>query len=227
VLRFEKTKQGKIQVITQKNGQEIIYLTDKMIVAAGPWLNNLVKIDELKVYRQTVYWFKVQEELRHQFTNDKFPTFIWNFDNQNMVYGFPLMGDENAIKMGFESYATATTPETVDRQVSQNEIDHIYENIIKPNFTGITSECVKAVVCLYTVAPQWRFVIDFLPDYNEKVIVASPCSGHGAKHAAAIGEAIAQHSLLGHSKIPVLKLFGGWFVKSTQPESQCTSISLK
>ncbi|MES2217409.1 MAG: N-methyl-L-tryptophan oxidase [Pseudomonadota bacterium] len=208
VERFEKLADGKIKVTTSKKSVETSYLTEKLIIAAGPWLQNLVDVHELTVCRQVVYWFKVDPASRSQFTNASFPTFIWNLDNKNMVYGFPLMEDAEAIKIGTESYATTTTPETVDRQVSQIEITRMYEKFIKPYFTGITSECVKAKVCLYTVAPKWRFVIDFLPDYDNKVIVASPCSGHGAKHAAAVGEAIAQQSLRGKSKIPVME-FGG------------------
>jgi sarcosine oxidase len=33
------------------------------------------------------------------------------------------------------------------------------------------------------------------------MIVASPCSGHGLKHSAAIGEAIAEHGIEVKSKI--------------------------
>jgi sarcosine oxidase len=33
------------------------------------------------------------------------------------------------------------------------------------------------------------------------VIVASPCSGHGFKHSAAIGESLAQLATHGHSTI--------------------------
>ncbi|GAA3810153.1 hypothetical protein [Streptomyces chiangmaiensis] len=44
---------------------------------------------------------------------------------------------------------------------------------------------------MYTVTPDEAFVIDRLPG-RERVLIASPCSGHGFKHSAAIGEALAQ-----------------------------------
>ena len=205
IVSFKKLADGKILVTTNKD----FYITRKLIIAAGPWLQQLLPVSGLSVCRQTVYWFKIREELRAQFTCDKFPTFIWNLDTHNIVYGFPLMDDGLAIKLGTESYATKTTPDTVDRKVSDAEIQNMYEKFIRPYFPGVTSDCVKAMVCLYTVAPDWRFVIDLVPDYDGNVIVASPCSGHGAKHAAAIGEAIAQHSLRGYSDIPVIEKFGG------------------
>jgi sarcosine oxidase len=44
---------------------------------------------------------------------------------------------------------------------------------------------------LYTTTPDAGFVIDTHPKYPA-IILASPCSGHGFKHSAAIGEAIAE-----------------------------------
>ncbi|HEY5379949.1 MAG TPA: N-methyl-L-tryptophan oxidase, partial [Pseudolabrys sp.] len=43
---------------------------------------------------------------------------------------------------------------------------------------------------LYTCTEDTRFIVDALPG-ADNIIVASPCSGHGFKHSAAIGEAIA------------------------------------
>jgi sarcosine oxidase len=211
VKTFENMADGKIRVITNKSS----YITEKLIIAAGPWLSNLLgteKTAELKVCRQTVCWFEVEKSQREQFTKDKFPTFIWSLDSDNIIYGFPLMGDSTAIKISTESFATVTTPKQVNRTVSEEEKKAIYEKFAR-YFPGITSNCVKAMTCLYTVAPNFRFVVDFLPHYNNQVIVASTCSGHGAKHAAAIGEALAQQSLLNHSQIPVIKIFGGLFSK--------------
>jgi sarcosine oxidase len=47
---------------------------------------------------------------------------------------------------------------------------------------------------LYTVAPLARFVIDYA-DENRRVLFASACSGHGFKHSAAVGEALARRAL--------------------------------
>jgi sarcosine oxidase len=55
----------------------------------------------------------------------------------------------------------------------------------------ITSHCVKTVVCKYTVTPDFGFVIDRHPD-SDRVWLASACSGHGFKHSAAVGEALAE-----------------------------------
>jgi sarcosine oxidase len=50
------------------------------------------------------------------------------------------------------------------------------------------------------VTPDANFVIDEHPDL-EGVLLVSPCSGHGFKHSAGIGEAIAQRMTTGSSDV--------------------------
>jgi sarcosine oxidase len=88
------------------------------------------------------------------------------------------------------------------REVSEQEIEEMYKRYVEPHFIGINNTCVKAVSCLYTVTPDHKFVIDIHPEFP-KVVVASPCSGHGFKHSAAIGEALAQIVTEGRSEIDV------------------------
>lgn len=206
VIGFEVRADGKVIVNTAKEQ----YLTRQLIIAAGPWLSQLVKDDlttDLKVYRQTVYWFEVEKSQRDRFHRDKFPTFIWNLDAHNIIYGFPIMDDDSTIKIGAESFVTETDPDHVNREVSAAEKLAMYERF-RRYLPGITQNCVKATTCLYTVAPNFRFLVDYLPGSNN-VLIASACSGHGAKHAAAIGEALAQQSLTGRSNINIIDLFGG------------------
>ena len=47
-----------------------------------------------------------------------------------------------------------------------------------------------------------HFVIDFHPE-SDRVVMASPCSGHGFKHSAAIGEILCQLALDKESKIDI------------------------
>ncbi len=67
----------------------------------------------------------------------------------------------------------------------------MYRQHVAGALPGLSERCIKAVACPYTVTPDAHFVIDRHPRYPQ-VIVASPCSGHGFKHSAAIGEALAQ-----------------------------------
>lgn len=61
-----------------------------------------------------------------------------------------------------------------------------------------------------TCTPDFGFVIDQLPDHPQ-ITVVSPCSGHGFKHSAAIGESIVQIVFDGQSKIDLEKFRFGRF----------------
>jgi len=78
----------------------------------------------------------------------------------------------------------------------------MYENYVKPYFPGLTEKCIKAASCIYTFTPDWGFVIDKHPKYKN-VILASPCSGHGFKHSAAIGETLAELITEGKTSIDI------------------------
>ncbi len=60
----------------------------------------------------------------------------------------------------------------------------------------LRSRCLRATACRYTVTPDFDFILDRHPK-SERVWLASPCSGHGFKHSAAVGEALAEAVLVG------------------------------
>ena len=67
----------------------------------------------------------------------------------------------------------------------------MHREFVAPYFPGASDVSDRTAVCLYNCVDNARFVIDHLPD-DKRVIVASPCSGHGFKHSAAIGQALAE-----------------------------------
>jgi sarcosine oxidase len=166
------------------------YTADRLIVAAGAGLPGLLpKYARLfRIYRQTQFWFEVEDA--QAFAPERFPIFIWELQNSKQgVYGFPALDGEPVIKMASEQFESTTTPQAVNRTVSAEEIGAM-RGLVAPHLTGVTSHCARATTCLYTVTPDFGFVIDMHPE-AERVIIASPCSGHGFKHSAAIGEALA------------------------------------
>jgi sarcosine oxidase len=52
-------------------------------------------------------------------------------------------------------------------------------------------DCVKTKVRLYTEVNSARFILDRMPG-QDRIIVASPCSGHGFKHSGDVGEVLEQ-----------------------------------
>lgn len=171
------------------------YHADKLALTVGPWLPQIVGEQfkgRFKVYRQVLFWFDISDNY-DRFKLGNFPIFIWDGQGErDSIYGFPAVdGQEGGIKIASEEYVVEVTPETVDRSVSQDEIDKMYETQIVPCFPGVGKECVKSAVCMYTMTPDSGFVIDFMPG-SSRTIVCSPCSGHGFKHSAAVGECVAE-----------------------------------
>src|SRR3954452_5455693 len=111
-----------------------------------------------------------------------------------------LDGPSGGAKVAREQYVVETTPDEVERTVSADEVEEMYERHVRHRLPALSGWWVKAVVCLYTVTPDSSFLIDRLPS-SPNVVVASPCSGHGFKHSAAIGESLAQLATRGESTI--------------------------
>jgi sarcosine oxidase len=195
-------------------GKQTIVETDRVrytpgttIVTAGPWLPTLLPTlaARLTIRRQVLYWFErdlgdVSDEPILSYRANKFPIFIWHWGagEDDVFYGFPQIDDANTIKVASEQSAFSTTPEAVDRIVTQTEIAEMYAHYIAGKLRGISARCVKAATCLYTNAPSANFIIDRLPDAPDTIVV-SACSGHGFKHSAAIGEAVATMAISGET----------------------------
>lgn len=167
------------------------YTADRIILSAGAWLPDLIGSScarRFRVYRQLQAWFEVDDIAR--FLPDRVPVFIWELQNSTRgIYGFPVLDGATGIKVASEQFEFTTTPDAVNRETSAEEIAALYE-LAAPHISGLRPKCFRAKACLYTVTQDFGFVIDRHPEW-ERVIVASPCSGHGFKHSPAIGEALS------------------------------------
>jgi sarcosine oxidase len=174
----------------------------KVIVCAGMWSANLLGEPFgalLKVCRQTLFWFRLEEP---SIFPEMSPTFILSHGplETDICYGFPPVPGEGSMKIATEQYVGLDSIDTLDRNVSDAEVAQMVRSHVSENFAGVTPELVKAAVCTYTVTPDYGFIIDDHPTLAN-VTVVSACSGHGFKHSAGIGEALAQRTLTGRSDV--------------------------
>ena len=171
------------------------YAAGKIVISAGAWLPKLLPgiADLFTVRRQVLCWFRIDDrQPLERYRSEAFPVFIWQTPRKQTIYGFPWVGtDVPAIKNATEQYDAATTADGVERNVSPAEIAEMYDTYTADFFPGLRNDCIKTAVCMYTCTGDARFIIDRMPG-EANVIVASPCSGHGFKHSAAIGESIAK-----------------------------------
>ncbi len=181
------------------------YSAAMVIITAGPWIQKLLGdsyAQYFKIYRQVMYWFALARHVE-QYTPERFPVFIWIAGNRprDMMYGFPAVdGPESGVKIAAEQYDTTVDPDAVPREVSDSEISAMYTEYIAPHFPDVSARCLRTATCLYTVTPDAKFIVDKFRDC-QNIVFASACSGHGFKHSAALGEALALQALGRPSRI--------------------------
>ena len=183
------------------------YSAGYVIVTAGAWAPELLgdafrKV--LRVCQQTMYWFAPEDTTA--FAPGRFPIFIWRHgpEEDDHFYGFPVVND--GVKVATEQFTVTTTPDTsrppsgTASAAAGAEALRMHQTHVRHRLAGVSQRCLRSVTCLYTVTPDFGFIIDRHPDWD-RVLVASPCSGHGFKHSAAIGEALAERVVDGRSRI--------------------------
>jgi sarcosine oxidase len=191
VVDCNPTSEGTVEVTTDAN----VYAAAKVIVTAGPWIQKFLGkgyAEWFKVYRQVMYWFAVTRHAE-RYTAERFPVFIWIAGKRprDMMYGFPAVdGSSGGTKIAAEQYDVTIDPDAVPRTVSDAEVSAMYTEYIAPHFPDVARECLRTATCLYTVTPDAKFIVDRFLNC-EDVVFASACSGHGFKHSAALGEALA------------------------------------
>ena len=199
VLRIEPNA-ADVEVVTDRER----YSAARVIVTAGAWAPALLGGEfakRLGVYRQVLYWFA--PDTPAAFAPGVFPIFIWihGAAPTDHFYGFPLVSE--GIKLAREQFAETTDPEHVSREVSPAEIADMYATHIRGRLSGISDRCLRAETCLYTATPDSRFVIDRHPD-SDRILVVSPCSGHGFKHSPARSHPVLAGAILSLTRRPNL-----------------------
>jgi sarcosine oxidase len=197
VLAVEPSGSG-VRVRTERGVLE----AEKVVMAVGPWVRDFVGADQLRlfnVYRQVLTWFELEPDAVDH-TPGVMPVFIWGLSDGTAFYGFPAIDGTREIKVADEQLDTATAADEASLEVDPGEPRVLYDALIRRRLPGVSSRCLRAARCLYTVTPDANFVIDGHPDLPG-VLLVSPCSGHGFKHSAGVGEAIAQRITTGASDV--------------------------
>ena len=163
------------------------------VVCAGPWTTELADAARLRVTRQEVYWFEADLDV---WRSDDGAFAIWaghEIDDYVGVFAITPNAPLQAVKLVPEQFAVATDAERVDRELSEADVGRFHETMVVPRLNGVSDRCVHRAVCLYTNTTDDHFLID-RHETNDAVTVVSACSGHGFKHSAAVGEALARRA---------------------------------
>lgn len=184
VLGWEKAAEG---FAIRAGGQ--IWHARKLVVSAGAWLSRLVPelAMPLEVTRQALFWFEPREA--DAFGLGRFPVFLIELGQGRHLYGFPNIGE--GFKVALHTRGAALDPDLLANQTLDmaelEEIRRLLETFL-PKGNG---QLLHHTVCMYTNTPDGHFLIDTHPQ-DRDILLLSPCSGHGFKFSAVIGEEAAR-----------------------------------
>lgn len=197
-------RMGERVLAVEPHGDGVRVTTDRgeivagcAIVAAGPWLASLLPQLSLpiRVTRQVIAWFEPARDARAHFAAQHFPVFLLQ-NQQGVFYGFPA--DAAGVKVAKHHHLDeAVDPDNCDRTVSAAD-EAVIRDVLKAHLPDADGPLLAARTCLYTMAPDGDFILDRMPECP-RIIVASPCSGHGFKFAPVIGEILADLAVTGRT----------------------------
>ncbi|MEP7301623.1 MAG: N-methyl-L-tryptophan oxidase [Caldimonas sp.] len=166
----------------------------RVVVTAGAWLPGLgdaALATRLRVLRQVLYWFGVAEPALY--APERCPVFIWMHGPaaSDAMYGFPMLDGVAGAKVASEQDTVESDPDRVERRVAAEDAAAVYERHVRGRLRGLSAQVVRSATCLYTSTADASFIVGPHPD-SDAITLVSACSGHGFKHSAALGEAIAE-----------------------------------
>ena len=168
-----------------------------VVVAAGPWagplLDGLLELPPLTVTKQQVFHYAPAGPAARPW-----PVVI-HHDPHISFYGLPGGRDggaPGALKLGEHGNGTVTTAAGRDFSVDPAARQRA-TSFVASRLPGLAPVPLNEATCLYTWTPSEDFILD-RPGAGP-FVVASPCSGHGAKFAPLTGDIIADLAIGGSS----------------------------
>ena len=158
----------------------------------------------LQVTRQLLAWVRPAQPI----DLSQLPCWVFEVPGvEGIYYGFPevlppWLSEKSTKVTGFK-IAHHTEGQTLTPNQLPPLADQAYiaqetaklQGFIQTYFPALAGEFVEVKQCLYTYSEDDHFIIDYLPNTDRRVILATGFSGHGFKFVPAIGEVLANLAL--------------------------------
>ncbi len=171
-------------------GDGTVLDADAAVVAAGGWLpylfSDVFDLPPLRVTQEQPAHFPAPDALG-------WPSFIHHggagLPTDSGIYG---AGSEDGVKVGGHGIGATVDPDHRDRTIDPVMVAALVD-YAREWLPGVDPTRPEPTTCLYTITPDH----DFLIDRVGPLTVLGGFSGHGFKHAPAIGELAARLTLDG------------------------------
>lgn len=176
------------------------YNVGKVVIATGSWIGELVpRLREHAVpIKQVVSWYQPRDGFLTM--PQRMPAFIRDDGENGSFFGFPAIGIDG-VKIGRHAhFREPIDPNRPNPPVNDRDTA-LLDDFIRRRLPAAGGLRVRSATCRYTMLPSEDFLIDLLPGEN-RIVIASPCSGHGFKFASVVGEILADLALDGGTALP-------------------------
>jgi sarcosine oxidase len=181
-----------------------------VVVSAGPWTADLVPqlAPQLTLTRQVLCWYEPKKP--ELFKLGVLPVFAIEGED-DIVYGFPdVFG--TGLKCA-SHYGSGTIPHADGASQDGGPADEARTRRFLERYVPQgAGRLLGMKTCMYTMTPDEDFVIDRLAE-DGRIVVASPCSGHGYKFASVVGEVLADLAITGETQHDISRFRLGRFAR--------------
>lgn len=189
-----------------------IFQAGQIVLAAGGWTNrlapSLLGLDaplDMEVIEVAPAHFAINPLTAGAMDESNWPSFTHDHAPVDPATGEPtrwpgivygLATDGEGIKVGFNAYGVSLDADARTFASRPGDLQ-LHADYVEQWLPGLDPTTGVDLSCTYTRTPT----DDFLIDRRGRVVVASPCSGHGFKFMPALGEMIANVVLSDESDI--------------------------
>lgn len=162
-----------------------------VVVSTGPWIADLAPElkPHLSINRMALCWYEPKRP--ELFAAGALPVFAIEGED-DIVYGFPDFLGTGFKCASHHASGHLTHADSARQDAGPN--DEARTRRFLERYLPAGAGRLKAMkTCMYTMTPDEDFVIDLSPA-DPRIVIASPCSGHGYKFASVIGEILADLS---------------------------------
>ncbi len=200
VISWEANASGEgVRVTTEKG----VYEAGRLVVSPGAWAPELLSTLNLplEVQRLAQFWFMPDGGVA-PFEAGRTPIWIREAEDGVQFYGLPAHDDpQDGVKVAFFRVGPTCAPETIDRTVREEEVEHI-RSYLRDHVPALDGKFLRAKTCMYTNTPDENFVISAHPEHPQ-VAIACGFSGHGYKFCGVVGEILADLMTKGETRHPI------------------------
>lgn len=187
------------------------YTADRLILTPGPWAPEQLDELNLPLEVQRIVNVYFQPQRTDWWTEERgAPDFLLDVE-EGGFYGMPSI-ERLGVKIGRHDNGRATTAETINRDVSRDEIDEL-RGVLDRYMPGSTGRVLQTVTCMYTMTPDEQYIIDRHPQHPQ-ALYACGFSGTGFKFSCVVGEILAELALDGKTRFDIDFMAARRFVSS-------------